>query len=493
MELKDRKISNWVYVILIGLIMAAGIALRVYVYGFGRSLWLDEAALANNLLEPNTILDNMHYQQAAPPLFKLISLAMFNLFGQGWRPEFALRAFPLFCGLLSIPLFFVLVNKIFESKVSKIIATALFSINYNLIYYSSEFKQYSSDVMVALLLLLSGAFINPFKCSRKTLLALAIFYAISFWLSHTALFMLAGLFLFYFFYYENSKRFWMRLFALFSPAGLSFCAFYFLHLKTLSQSEFMHTYWADYFLSDFSKGFHSIISYLMASFDQKFIFGIVCLVLAGVYLFYRKTGKSASLLLFPLLVLFGASVFSFYPVASRLCLFILPVFIAIVSVPFGFVRLKKTVTILFAALICFVSFNSYFMVYPKIILKKNIWYREEIRQLYDYLKTAINKDDVIVVTDRTHQADRFYQRLYNFENNRIIIWGDRNAAKMASDADIKLNFDVLEAGKRYWVVFTGYEYKKFMLGKIVDWISKNAIVLDQYEYYSSYLFYIQPK
>ena len=81
-----EKILNFTkkywFSILILLISALGVYLRIHVYLFNRSLWMDEAGLANNLLLPHSILDNMTYKQASPPLFKLISLINIKLFGE---------------------------------------------------------------------------------------------------------------------------------------------------------------------------------------------------------------------------------------------------------------------------------------------------------------------------------------------------------------------------------------------------------------------------
>ena len=102
-----------------------GIGLRVYSFLVNRSLWLDEAALANNILLPNTLLNNAQFGQLAPPLFKALSLFNVNLFGMN---EYALRLLPLLCGVFSVVLFYLVIKKLF-SKVIVLFLMCLFSIN----------------------------------------------------------------------------------------------------------------------------------------------------------------------------------------------------------------------------------------------------------------------------------------------------------------------------------------------------------------------------
>ena len=83
----------------------------------------------------------------------MVQRASVQLFGPN---EYALRLFPLLCGLASLFLFYYLAKKCLNRKAVPI-AIALFAILLPLIYYSSEAKQYSSDVAVALCLLAVAA------------------------------------------------------------------------------------------------------------------------------------------------------------------------------------------------------------------------------------------------------------------------------------------------------------------------------------------------
>ena len=110
------KQDKWWSISILFVVML-GVFVRLRLYFANNSLWMDEAALANNLLLPNSILDNMTYLQAAPPLFKLFSLINVKCFGM---IEYAFRLLPLLAGILAIFFFYEIVKQVFAKKVDSI-------------------------------------------------------------------------------------------------------------------------------------------------------------------------------------------------------------------------------------------------------------------------------------------------------------------------------------------------------------------------------------
>ena len=101
----------------------------------------------------------LDYNQGAPIGFLLLVKASTELFG---RSEYALRLVPFIFGIVSVLLFYrVARDFIVPSAVP--LAVALFAILPPLVYYSSEVKQYSGDVMATLLLL---GMARPFAAAR---------------------------------------------------------------------------------------------------------------------------------------------------------------------------------------------------------------------------------------------------------------------------------------------------------------------------------------
>jgi len=176
--------------ILTGLILLAGFLLRLRQYLTGRSLWLDEAMLALNIVNRRfgDLFKPLDYDQGAPIGFMLVEKIFSLIFGTN---EFSLRLFPLMVGLGSLWMFYLLL-KHFTHDAGLWIGLALFAFNPRLIYYSSEVKQYIVDVAMTILLLLIAMplFQQP---SRKRFATLTLIGLLALWFSHPSLFILAGI------------------------------------------------------------------------------------------------------------------------------------------------------------------------------------------------------------------------------------------------------------------------------------------------------------
>jgi len=136
-------------------IFAYGIFLRVNEYLANRSLWLDEASLALNIIDKSfrqLITQPLDYNQAAPAGFLLLTKILVLLLGDS---EFTFRLIPFISGIASLFLFYVFLKKN-TSKSSMLIALGLFSFSYIMLRYATEFKPYSSDVMFALIVMIPG-------------------------------------------------------------------------------------------------------------------------------------------------------------------------------------------------------------------------------------------------------------------------------------------------------------------------------------------------
>jgi len=126
------------------IIVGIGAILRVLQFLHNRSLTEGEAPLAMNIVHRSysELIQALDYIQPAPVGFSIIEKLFVEIFGNN---EFALRLFPLIAGLVSLFLFLKLA-KISISQKALPIALILFAVGDHLIYFSSEVKQYSSDV-----------------------------------------------------------------------------------------------------------------------------------------------------------------------------------------------------------------------------------------------------------------------------------------------------------------------------------------------------------
>ena len=134
-------------------LLFVGAGLRLWQYFANASLWIDEIALAENVLRrPLSALlrEPLALDQVAPPGFLALAKASTAVFGES---EMALRLVPLASGLLALALFPRLSRR-FQPAWISVFATALFALSPTLVRYSAEFKPYSTDVAAAVALTL---------------------------------------------------------------------------------------------------------------------------------------------------------------------------------------------------------------------------------------------------------------------------------------------------------------------------------------------------
>ena len=124
-----------------------GIVLRLRAYLSGRSLWLDESSLALGFVDvglTELLLNPLPNFQSAPPGFLLLTYLSISVFGLS---EFSFRAVPLIASVLSVVIVFFIAKKYLQNFLARAFLIGAFAVSPVLIYYSSEFKQYSVDVL----------------------------------------------------------------------------------------------------------------------------------------------------------------------------------------------------------------------------------------------------------------------------------------------------------------------------------------------------------
>ena len=89
---------------------------RLYEYFAGRSLWLDEASIALNILRRDylELLTPLQYRQAAPVGWLWTEKLITGLWDSS---EFALRFFPLLAGLACLPLLYWIGKELHEGDI----------------------------------------------------------------------------------------------------------------------------------------------------------------------------------------------------------------------------------------------------------------------------------------------------------------------------------------------------------------------------------------
>jgi hypothetical protein len=135
--------------------LALGIAIRAVRYLLCFPLWNDEAMLAVNFLDRGYrgLLQPLDCGQVGPPLFLWLELAAVRLLGFN---EFSLRLFPFASGIAGLLAFRYLATMLFRGSAA-VVAVAIFAVSYPGIRYAAEAKPYSSDMLVAVVLLALAA------------------------------------------------------------------------------------------------------------------------------------------------------------------------------------------------------------------------------------------------------------------------------------------------------------------------------------------------
>lgn len=420
---KSKIRFSWEQVF-VTMLLLLGALLRIRQYLTGRSLWADEAMLALNIVNRDFagMFKPLDYDQGAPIGFLLVEKFFNSILG---KSEFALRLFPLLVGLFSLWLFYLLLKRT-TTRAGLFIALALFAFNPRLVYYSSEVKQYIVDlgITISLLLIAIPLFNAPPQKRSFTWLALAGLIAL--WLSHPALFVLAGIgFALVIVYLQRRDFLSLRVIAGMGTVWLlNIGILYFLILKDLNQNAYMREYWHGAFVpmppwSDagwFLTNIHANISLQVGIPYLPFF--VFVLMLAGWVVLFLQQREYAIAFACILFVTMVASALQLYPVLERMILFL---------VPLGLVLLGKAVEGLYRSLQKYplprtlaVVLLSGCLVYGPLVTSDQSFiapkYFEHIRPAMEYLQGAWKNGDALYVSQGAVPAFRFYAPFYGLEN-----------------------------------------------------------------------------
>ena len=126
--------------------------LALGIYGISRSLWLDEAWVANSVLEPS--IRGMFYYpewlQSTPPLFLVLVRAAVGVFGAS---NFAFRLVPLLFAVAGIAAMIGVARRVLSAPFA-LLASALLAFHPTAIEYSRTCKQYSAELAASAAILL---------------------------------------------------------------------------------------------------------------------------------------------------------------------------------------------------------------------------------------------------------------------------------------------------------------------------------------------------
>lgn len=221
-------------------LMVAGAAVRVEQFLSRRSLWLDEAMLANNIVGRGygrLLLQKLADNQAAPPGFLWLERLATQVLG---RNEYALRIVPLAAGVAVLPLLWLLARRTVGDAAAAG-AVAFVALSPAAVRYSTEVKQYSSDAFVVLAVLAAAWWASERFDTRRAVLFAGV-SCLAVWMSHPAWFAVAvgGLLLL------RTRR-WRELAVAGTPVVAAAAAAYLLNLRVARDNGALDSYWASGF------------------------------------------------------------------------------------------------------------------------------------------------------------------------------------------------------------------------------------------------------
>ena len=323
-------------------LVALGVVLRVARYLADRSLWLDEAALSLNIAGRSLsgLTHPLAYNQGAPLGFLTLEKACVLLFGVN---EYALRLIPLLAGIGSLFLFRAVARRCLRPA-GALAALTLFVVNEPLIYYSSEVKQYSTDVLICLCIVWAALRTLPRQGGAHSFVWLGLAGAVGVWFSHAAAFVMAGtgVVLVLLSLRGKDRQALRSLSAALALWALSFALDYLLFLKPLGQNQVLLAYWQDAFAPEpwrsvrgVGRDLHWAASTLWGQFTDALTVGLrrvaAFLGLAGAVGLWWSNRRALPLLLAPVAVTLLAACLHKYPFQGRLVLFLVPLYQLLVA------------------------------------------------------------------------------------------------------------------------------------------------------------------
>ena len=317
--------------------------LRLWQYLAGTSLWIDEAALARNILERHgrALAAPLDYAQVAPVGFLFVEKAIAAVAGSG---EYALRAFPIACGLASLVLFARLAARVLPGWAA-VYAVALFSFGIPFIYFSSQLKQYSSDIAATLCIVLAALVVRERGLTPRRAFWLGAAGVAAAAISQTALVVMAGVaagqaLLAWTERDRAAARGLAVTWALWGPAAV-LVALHSLGSVSATDREYFRWFWSDGFMpvppatlpealwlprkliwvfGAFAPG----LGHTHGGMNYRWSAVFAAVMLYGCWALWRDRRDAALFLLLPVAGVLVLSAASLYPFTARLVSFVVP-------------------------------------------------------------------------------------------------------------------------------------------------------------------------
>jgi len=473
-------------------IIFIGVTLAIFQFIFNRSLWLDEAYLALNIINKDflELLTPLDHSQVSPIGFLFVEKLSTLVFGKN---EFSLRLFPLLGFLFSIPFMYLLTKALTKNKIIALMSTSFFSITIMLIRYSSEVKQYSIDVLVVIILLYLSVTLQLQK--HKSLFIFAIVGSIVIWFSNVSIIVLTVVGIYILITECWHKKNYKVLFP-FMLWLLSFSFYYYYFIYDHPTAAAMKTWWINDFLplNPFSFEFYHFLGRVtreifvrLLGISHHYWFLAFFISFSSIaFLFIEKNYKVIFLLLSPILLHLLLSGFELYPFKGRLILYITPLIIILYSIGlysiFKFLNKKTLIPELPVWLLTLPVLSILYTTYLRFPVKVS-----EIKHSIEFMRKNIQKSETVYIYHFSSYAFNFYQ-----DTNITNITNKIKIGESHVNHYDKYDHELLSLKGKVWLLFSHRSHRygneeKYMIDLLLN---NNSKLLDVKIYHDSSLYYI---
>jgi hypothetical protein len=409
------------------LIMGLGVGLRCAHYGADRSLWLDEAYLALNIVHRSVLqlLQPLLDEQVAPVGFLMVEKLAVLLWG---NHESALRLFPLVASLGALPLFYAVARACLPSP-AVLVSLLLFCLSSPLIYYAAEVKPYASDVAITLWLSwLAIRAREPAPASRWRMTLLGVMGAVAIWFSFPAIFVLAGIGV-SLTVLAMRRRAWTDmppLIAVGSLWGVTFLGMYVLCVHQVD-TELLLDYWQNGFMPLPPRSLAEVRWFsemFLRVFEDPAGFGFPVLAamifILGCAVICSARKYIALILFSPVLCVLLASGLRQYPFRGRPLLFLVPAIVLAISAGLRALLEQhgRYASLLTLFVVGFLVMNPLQTAGNHLFHKPYL--REEIKPVLSYLQAHRQEHDTFYIYYSAMPAFQYYQDRYGFRETNYI-------------------------------------------------------------------------
>ena len=436
-----------------------GIGLRAWQFLADTSLYIDEIAVAHDVLHTSALDLLLHPlpEQVAPKGFLLAAKASISVFGPS---DMALRLVAFVCSLISVIAFWRLTIRL--PGWAGPLALALFGTALPLIVFGSEVKQYSGDVLATLLLMLMALCLDRSEqVSRKQRWLLATAGAALVWFSQAAVLVIAAEIAVLVWHRRGQPRRIADSATVFVAWAFSAGTAAFVSAQSVGpdMGPYLKQYWAAGFmplslnsLTATLWPWDQLMSMLGAGAPASLGFPVPAFALAvvalGFAVLWNRQRLFAACLLVPIAATIAAAIFQQYPFSDRLVLFLVPALLLALAAGVDAARRFMSRFSRPAGIASYALLAGTFL--SPCISTPPPYHTEDMKPVLEYLRGRRKPDDKIYAYYAAAPATAWYGARYDLEQNEYAIGGcHRGYPEM-----YLRELDQFRGSPRLWVLMT---------------------------------------